>query len=233
MVDLSIEELQIERSAADYLQWVENRIEEISATEDGKHAIRSGVGLAKQLVEEALPLGIFALHHFHRSEEVGIRLTIGDQNYDATIKDNRKEPSPFVYVEVTQAHEGEAQHLRMLALQSNGHVNVLGAIHKTGTKVAGIHVEVENEAIRHDVVLTRELERIEAAIQRKIGKQYPDGTALLVVFDDYISMRNEHDIQAIHNALTKLLPLLNQFTWLAVVGWSKKVFVEFDLRAVR
>lgn len=70
MVDLTPEELQKPRTAATLLPWVEQKIEEIGSTEDGKRAIRFREGLAKALVEEVLPLGIFASRHFHNSGKV-------------------------------------------------------------------------------------------------------------------------------------------------------------------
>jgi hypothetical protein len=202
---------------------------EVAATDTGKHAIGFRKGLAKPLVEEALPLGIFAAHHFGGSDDVTIALVLGNQNYDATIEDHRAQKSSFSFIEVTQAHEGENKYLRMLVLEREGHVSLLGPVHKSGTKVTGIHVEVEGAALRHSTVLQRELDRVEAAILRKTGKPYPSDTALLVVFDDYISIEDESDLEALRSRIQPLLSCLGNFRWLAVVGWSKRTFLEFDL----
>lgn len=202
---------------------------EVASTDAGKHVIRFRKGLAKPLVEEALPLGIFASHHFGNSDDVTIALVLGNQNHDALIEDHREHKAPFSFVEVTQAHEGENEHLRMLALEREGHVSLLGPVQKSGTKATGIHVEVEDVAVRHYTVLQRELDLIEAAIRRKAGKPCPPDTALLVVFDDYISIKKESDRAALRSRIQPLLSCLGNFRWLAVLGWSKRTFIEFDL----
>ena len=230
MPELTAEELEKKRSAAELLPWVEDMLKELGSTEDGKAAGRFRRGLAKQLVEEALPLGIFAMHHYGASEEVSLQLVIGSQNHDAVITDQRSNPSPFSYVEITQAHAGEEEHLRMLALGKHGHVNLLGPVTKTGTKATGIEVEVESVALSHQEVLERQLGLVEAAVLRKTQKKYPEGTALLVVFDDYVAVNCVEDTEILRSRLEPLLPGLSRFDWLVLVGWSKRTFLEFDLR---
>ncbi len=229
MTIITPEELQKPRTAEELLPWVEQKIHEIGSTAGGKRAIRFREGLAKPLVEEALPLGIFASKFFQNSPEVSIRHILGSQNYDATIQDRRRQQAPFSFVEITQAHEGENDLLRMVALERDGHVNVLGAVQKRGTKNTGIHVEVENKAFEHSKVFQSEIRRVEEAIRRKSDKSYPPGTALLVVFDDYISIQDEADVEKMRNCILSLLPGRSRFRWLAVIGWSKKTFIEFDL----
>ena len=229
MIMLTPEDLQEPRTAAELLPWVERKIQDIGSTKDGKHAIRFREGLAKQLVEEALPLGIFASKHFRNSTKVNIELVLGSQNFDATIQDRREQRAPFSFVEITQAHEGENEHLRMVALERDGHVNILGAVQKIGTKFTGIRVEVENEAVSHKTVLQHELQRVEEAIRRKMENSYPPDTALLVVFDDYISIQDEADLERLRNRVWSLISDLRNFRWLSVIGWSKRTFEEFDL----
>jgi len=229
MSELSREELAMPRTAAQYLLWVDSRIEELAATPQGKRAVRFRTGLAKPLVEEALPLGIFAQHHFGGSDSVDIRLVLGNQSYDAIVEDNRDAKSPFSFVEITQAHAGEDEYLRMLALDREGRVSALGPVHKVGTKATGIYVDVENVGVTHSDILEAELARVESAITRKLGKAYPSNTALLVVFDDHISIRDENDKDALRARITPLLPDVDNFCWLAIVGWTRRTFEEFDL----
>lgn len=229
MNGLTSKELQAPWTAAQFLPWVERRMAEVASTDAGKCAIGFRKGLAKPLVEEALPLGIFASYHFEDSDDVTIALVLGNQSHDATIEDHREQKSPFSFIEVTQAHEGENEHLRMLVLEREGHVSLLGPVHKSGTKATGIRVKVEGVALLHSTVLKRELDRVEAAILRKTGKPYPPDTGLLVVFDDYMSIKNQRDIETLRSRILPLLSRLNNFRWLAVVGWSKRTFLEFDL----
>ncbi|UZJ40454.1 hypothetical protein OO006_08775 [Prosthecochloris sp. SCSIO W1101] len=228
MSGLTVEELQKEHTAKTLLPWAYDWVNRLPVT-----MIRLRQGLAKPLIEEALPLGIFAMHHFNSSEDVTLSLVLGNQNYDALVKDERKNPSPFNYIEVTQAHEGEGQYLRMLELEKKGFVSAHGAMHKTGSKAKGINVDAVGIAVSPEVILYQELDRIEAAVKRKIGKKYPEATALVIVFDDYSLQRYEENkkknIEKLERRLNLLLPSLEGFVWFSAVGWSRKTFVEYDL----
>ena len=84
---IDVKELQTPRTARDYLPWVESKIEELGQTDAGKSAVRLGQGLAKELIEEALPLSIFARKHYRESRCVKIVHHIGNQNFDAKVVD--------------------------------------------------------------------------------------------------------------------------------------------------
>ena len=228
---ISRADLESPRSAKEYLAWVETTIRRLGGTDEGKSAIRLRCGLAKTLVEEALPLAIFSRKHYKASRCVTIQHRVGNQNFDAEVIDRRIRKSPFKYLEVTQAHDGENEHYRMIALERDGHVNALGAVKKSGTKHTGITVDVANEARSHTCLHAEELKRIEAAICRKLTKKYPDETALIVAFDDYIAIHSDEDLDSLRNfASQSLLSKIANFRWLAFVGWGKQGFLEFDLR---
>lgn len=223
--------LEAPRTARAYLPWVEAKIQQLGETADGRLAIRFRRGrFEKKLVEEALPLAIFASKHYRSSRCVTIKHRIGNQKFDAEIIDRRIRRSPFRYVEVTQAHEGENEHYRMIALERNGHVSALGAVTKSGTKRKGITVEVENEAKSHEAVHRAELERIAAAVCRKSKKDYKGDVALVVAFDDSIAFDSDEDLNSLKEfASRNLLGCAGAFRWLALVGWGKRRYLEFDL----
>jgi len=223
--DLTEENLQQVRSVAELLPWVESCIAQIGSTNEGRRSVRLRQGLAKPLVEEALPIGIFGMHHFGATNDVSIRLVLGNQNYDAEVQGCE---SQFSFIEVTQAHEGEDEHLRMLVLEEKGHVSTVGEVQKSGTKATGITVDVETIAVSHEAQRDKEIGRIGDAIERKIGKDYPARTALVVVFDDYISIQNDDDIAALREFMQTFADRLQQFDLLAVVGWSKKTYLELS-----
>lgn len=223
---ISENDLQIARSAAEFRSWVEQAIETMGSTTEGKQQVRFRKGIAKPLVEEALPLSLLCDSYFNSDHRVTIRHVLGNQNYDAVIIDERPNSAPFRYLEITQAHEGENEHLRMLVLERNGHVNMLGDVRKTGTKHTGITVEVENEAKDHRKVLAAEIERIREAINRETGKSYPKGTGLLVVFDDYIAIKDDYDVAALREVLREGAKKLKEFCWVGAVGWSGRTFVD-------
>jgi len=225
---LTKEEIETPRTAAKIRCWAEQKIEYLGNTKEGKHAIRFREGYAKELTEETLPLGIFCENYFKSSRYVVIQQHVGNQNYDATIKDKRLKKSPIKYLEITQAHEGEDAHLRMLHLENKGHANVLGMVTKKGTKHTGITVEIENEALEHGVVVDNELQRILEAARRKSGKEYPDNTGLVIICDDYIVFREQEDIEKLIQFIHEnVLEYLNNFLKVFVIGWSSKTYLEF------
>ena len=231
MIPLTQTELETPKTAAELHLWVKSKIEEISGTREGKRAIRMSIGLAKILVEESLPLALFANHYFDASSKVVIKQVIGSQPYDASISDERDQPSSLQFVEVTQAHEGENEYLRMVVLQEIGHVSVLGRVRKKDTKHRGLKVEVENEAKYHSEVVTDHLSRIEAAVARNSKKKYPEHTGLVIAFDDSIAFRKPEDLTQLENwARQNLIPCLPYFELVSLVGASGKSHVKFSGR---
>lgn len=222
------EELEIPRSAAEVRPWVDATLEKISKTKEGRQAVRFREGYLKELTEEALPLGIFCEHYFNGSHSVTLNHLIGNQNYDVEITDKRLEKSPLKYLEITQAHEGENAHLRMIKLKEDGHANAFGKVKKIGTKHTGLYIEIENEAIEHGELVRKELKRIHEAADRKRGKVYPEGTGLIIICDDYVAFRKSEDIVKLKEYIkSNVLPSFNNFTRIFVIGWSSKIFLEF------
>lgn len=222
------EELEIPRSSAEVKPWVDAKLEEISKTDEGRHAVRFREGHLKELTEEALPLGIFCEHYFNSSSCVTLNHLIGDQNYDVAITDKRLRKTPLKYLEITQAHEGEDAHLRMIKLKEEGHASAFGKVKKNGTKHTGLSIEIENEAIEHGELVRKELKRIHEAADRKKGKEYPEGTGLIIICDDYVAFRKPEDIVQLKEYITNnVLADLENFTSIFVIGWSSKIFLEF------
>lgn len=228
MTYITKKELESPRKASEIRAWIDNKIEQIGSTDRGRHAVRFREGLCKELIEEALPLGIFCEPYFNNSDKVTITHNIGNQNYDATIEDQRENKTDLKYLEITQAHEGEDAHLRMLKLDEDGHVNSLGAVTKNGTKKTGITIEVKNETVEHSVTFKNEVQKIRDAAERKSGKGYPNNTGLIIICDDSIAFSDKADLdilsQIIHD---DILPMLEQFSKVFIVGWSSNTYLEF------
>lgn len=232
MLNINKQEIEKPRNASKIAPWVDAKLRELATTAEGKHAVRFREGLAKPLVEEALPLGIFCEKYFNGSRCVVIHHVLGNQNFDAKVRDKRIRKSQIEYLEITQAHEGENAHLRMVHLEQKGHANILGAVFKSGTKKTGIKVEIEEEAIEHDIVVDREIRRIHEAAVRKSHKQYPVNTGLVIVCDDYVAFSDENDIEKLRNfAIDNLLKDLSNFRMVFIVGWSSNLFLEFKPNA--
>jgi hypothetical protein len=181
---LTPEVIMESHSARDYLPWVRRLVEGLKAEPDGLEQIRKRKGLAQQLMNEAIPIGLLASHYFEKSDDVQIALKIGSQKYDATVSDSRVNGSLVSYIEVTLAHEGEHDYLRMHQLHETGEVSGLGAVTKQGTRRTELKVDVSLEMVSQVEVLCRERTLLSEAIDRKLGKEYPPGTLLVIGFDD-------------------------------------------------
>ena len=102
MPHITKEELELPRKASEIRKWVNNKIEEIGSTDKGKHAVRFRKGLCKELIEEALPLGIFCEQYFNNSDKVTISHHIGGQNYEVQrIRDAAERKSKKKYPDNT------------------------------------------------------------------------------------------------------------------------------------
>lgn len=214
-------ELETPRPAKDLLPWAIERINEIGATRDGKSILRLGKDrMVKMLAEEVLPIGIFAARHFDASSNVIVQPIDGNQNYDAVVTGD-----PLIgHIEITQAHEGELDHLRMLILERDGRVGVFDEITKSGTKKTGLVLKNEPQAKSHHEVVDEELTRILEAAQRKVGKQYPSDTALVIPFEDP-AINDTSDVDLLDQFIHKhVLREAQQFCFLGVVGWVRHFY---------
>lgn len=216
-------------SAADYLHWVRKLIAQVKEEPDGLRRIRLREGLLKELMNEALPVGLLASNYFGGSDKVSIQLKVGNQNYDALIADRRICGSGVEYLEVTLAGDGEDDYLRMRALHENGEVSGLGTVTKIGTKTTGLKIHVESEMISQAEQLRREQVRISRAIERKLSKKYPPNTLLLVAFDDAMAFDRSDNMANAIAAVESFLPKLQHFHSVALVGLKADMFLSWPL----
>jgi len=223
---LTSEVLEQPLSAAAYLGWVKSLIARTKAEDsDGLRKIRLRVGLAKELMEEALPIGYFARSYFEGSNQVNITLKVGSQCYDAVVSDCRDLPSGLEYLEVTLASEGEDEYLRMSELHDTAQVSGLGPVTKTGTRRIGRVVTIEPEVVSQANVLAKERRMIAKAIERKLAKSYPANTALIIGFDDTMSFNRSDNIANIKDTLAEFEDRLSVFHTVAVVGMVNDLFL--------
>jgi hypothetical protein len=224
---LTSQVLEQPQTAGAYLDWVKGLIKRVKSEDpDGLRKIMLRIGLAKELMQEAFPIGLFASKYFEGSSQVEIALKVGSQGYDAVVNDQREKSSGITYIEVTFASEGEIDYLRMLTLHETGQVSGLGRVLKTGTKKTGLVVKVENEAVSQAEILAKERSVVSEAIERKLAKAYPAGTALLVAFDDTMSYDRADNIANIEFVLDSYREQLRVFRVVAVVGLVKNLFIS-------
>jgi hypothetical protein len=218
--------LEESHTAKSYLSWARGLVAQVKSEPDGLRRIRLREGLTKELMTEALPIGHLASTYFAESEDVRIKLKIGNQNFDAEVSDDRKNASPLSFIEVTLAHEGEDEYLRSLVLHEIGEVSGLGKVTKRGTKKSGLTVEVAREMVSQGDVLSRERDCVSRAIERKLDKDYPADTLLLIGFDDTIAFERRDNTENLQAVLDEFLSRLKSFHTVAIVGLQRGLLID-------
>jgi hypothetical protein len=207
--------------------WVIEKTGEMGSTQQGRRVLRLQKGFAKQLMEEVLPLSIFGKHKYGDTDQVLLQPVIGNQPYDAAVKDLTTDPPTESFVEITQSHEGEDNYLRRCQLLDKGYDFPYAPVIKTRTK-KGRAFSIPPEANSVDERVENELKRILAAAKGKEGKEYPPNTSLVIFFDDARPFRECMDNVRLDSFVTSNISNLDlRFSTLYLVGWD--VFREYSL----
>jgi hypothetical protein len=228
MTDLPInkEEIEQERIPNELFEWCCQKIEAIAAIKEGKTAIRLGLGLCKQLVEEIYPLSIWATNSEHVAASAVIKPCIGSQRYDAIVEDAHHDPMRY-FVEVTQAHIGQTEHFRMLHLENKGWApGPLSEMKQTGSRSSRT-IEPGRVLGTMTGQINKTIELVKEAISRKLRKDYERPIDLVVAFEDFIVKGDEGADNAIRRAANDALsshpsPFSNVF----IVGMSGNLILQ-------
>ena len=227
---ISIEEMIQKRTPSQLKDWVKQVMDRYNLSEEGHRKLVLHQGLAKPLMEEVFHLAEFGVKKYGETDKILIQPIIGSQNYDAEISDLNANPPKISFIEVTQAHEGEDEYLRSVVLAEKGIVPLRGPVIKKGTKKTGRQISVPFTAT--DVIQNakEELVRIVEAAKRKEGKEYPQNTSLLIVFNDGLSFQKVISEKELDDFVIKNIFTIDlRVTALYLLGWSK-YFREYYLK---
>ena len=224
---ISKNELTQERTPSELRSWVIEKTGEMGSTQQGRRVLRLQKGFAKQLMEEVLPLSIFGKHKYGDTDQVLLQPVIGNQHYDVVVTDRRSKPPIKSYVEITQSHEGTDNYWRRRQLLEKGYVFPYAPVIKTKTK-KGQAFSIPSEANSVKARVENERQRILAAAKRKVGKDYPPNTSLIIFFDDARPFQEEMDNVRLDSFVSRdILSLDLRFSMLYLVG--RDVFGEYSL----
>ncbi|MCC5668329.1 hypothetical protein LC653_31845 [Nostoc sp. CHAB 5784] len=220
------EELMVERTPQELVEWFERKIQEITQQEGGKSAIRMREGYCKQLMEEIYPLSIFAFWQFGDKSDVTLQPVIGSQNYDVLIIDRASVPPYESKLEITLALGDE--YLKRLMLQEKGWSPISGYIEKTGTKNKDRHLTPHLGVRGLEDYLDKQINLIGQALAVKLQKEYETNTSLLIMFEDAIAF-DETDIKETLYCFikNKLETEQTQFLHLYLVSSPKRIFIKW------
>lgn len=223
---LTKDSMQKPRTPKDLLEWANKMIDKMRSSSEGKKALRFNRGLAKELVDELLPLGLFGTRHFKTNPEVKIIPSIGCQNYDAKVQGDE---GPIDFIEVTQAHEGRNDHLRKKVLEDKGIVSGTGKVSSSGNKRTGHKINTETRWHYAEDLKNEEWERIKAAATRKSSKHYRNNTALVIMFNGkFLLSKPEYRGEVEDLIKEELVPDLRGFALVAFVDWYEDGYFEYN-----
>jgi hypothetical protein len=199
--------------------------EALGATYETRQNLWHKVGLCKELVEEIYPASIWGKALFGDVVDVTITPTIDSGPRDALVST----PDGDFPIEITQAHTGESDHLRMLHLEKHGWApGPTSEMCKEGTKRTGIVVtpgRVLETMIGHP---SQAKGLIEDAVKKKAAKPYPKETRLIVMFEDFVVKDDENikkELFELIGEIANTTPL--PFSVVYLVGWSGKLFITY------
>lgn len=228
---LTKEELATPRTAAEILEWVYAAHSRFTATKEMRSAAREGKFYAKELISEALPIALFANRYFAASAEVSIMHVIGNQQHDAVVDDRRGSPGKVKFIEATVSDWSYVESLRMELLSRDKYAPAYGKVEAEGAKGRRTKLIAQFEALDHDTIREQHIAGVIAAVKKKAGNKYPDGTALVVRVDDALPFREDADVAELDRVAKEVLvPMLAQreFRVLALEG-SRALHLVYDI----
>ena len=150
---VSQQELEIPRTAADMLGWVDHAHARFN-TRVLRADARAGKHFATELVHEARPMALFAHRYFEASSKVTIRHFIGNQNYDGIVEDKRHSAG-LCSLPRGDNHSQDLQRLAsMEQLSKKGHVAAYGPVTAVGPRHKRVSIKAEGVAREHRASVT-------------------------------------------------------------------------------
>ena len=206
---LTQQELEIHRNAADMLPWVRQAASRFN-TKILKAEALEGKHFARVLMDEALPIALFANRYYAASPQVTISHIIGNQNYDAIVTDSRQLPEAIQFIEATTTLMSYADSLRFELMNAQGHAPAYGSVSAVGPKHNRTAITAQSIALEHGTIRSEHLQRVQTAVSKKASKHYEPNTALIVAIDDYVPFESKADCAALDSmARSVLVPSLS------------------------
>ncbi len=192
---LTQQELEVPRTAAEMLGWVEEAHARFN-TKELRVQAREGKHFANELNHEARPLALFAQRYFDASPQVTITHVIGNQNHDALVEDKRDRTESIRYLEVTTTLKTYDDALRMEILSKEGSVAAYGPVIAEGPKFSRTSLKADGVAREHAQIRADHLKLVQEVVERKAKKKYEPDTALVVAVDDSVPFSTQEDVGA-------------------------------------
>jgi hypothetical protein len=225
---LTKDDLTRERTVTELRTWVEQKSDEFGATKEGTEYARLGKGLAKEFFEEVRPVALFAHHEHGSSDSVTCKPVLGNQNFDAVVREPMPNGMTERKLEVTRAIDGYDEHLRIKYLNEHGYASKVGKMTVSGSKLRGHNIKLNRITESRQTVVQGNLELILKAARGKTGKEYGSSHSLVIAFDDYRVFRNAEDLEVLKAFVEQEFSGMDlDFEAVYLVGESGRTCIEF------
>jgi hypothetical protein len=236
---LDRDDMQSERTPSDLMLWVDQkdvafqyRQDELRRQLPHKDYCKAEDALyqhplTKIFMEEIRPLAFFASRKFGYREDVRIKPCVGNQNYDAIVNDMLCRD--IIHVETTTTLDGHETKIQIEHMRRYGSAPAFTQIQYTGTANKGYRIQqTQPIGVEREDMHNREFTRIRKRFIAKNKKEYPEGTWLLVAFDDYLGFTSQRDIRKLTAfAAREISPNAQNFGKIILMGWSGENWIEF------
>jgi hypothetical protein len=225
---ISTEDIEKPRTQSELSEFVWSTLDEFSSTDESRNIIRfNRAKNIKEFKEELLPLALFADAFYSCDKAIQFQLTKGNQSFDARILDAQEDV--VEYLQITLSDMNYQTHLQMIHLSEYGKAPRFGeALVKQRDGTVAYKQCQTGEA--GDIV-KGELNKINAAVDRKSNMGYEENTSLIVSFSGELFCRNE-DIDLLHEYVkSNLIPKLGRYNTLYLVSGQKEHDYRYETSA--
>jgi hypothetical protein len=230
---LTREDIEKERTPDELSLWWEKKNREFAKTREGHHYALLKKGLAKKFYDEIYPLNLLSNILYAGQSEIRCIPNLGNENFDAIIRDYSHSPIYEQKIEFTLAIDGHDDHLRMKYFVEHGHVSLTGPLKCRGTEKTGHKISVKNEPACHVESLQNYFSLIKrSAVKKCKPKNYGKDHVLVISIEDNLPPRydNSRDIDALNEFIkSNVVNLPLDFGELYILGLSGKTFLPFKI----
>lgn len=220
------------RTVPDFLAWVTQKEEDLSAIPKAEQFI--GSPLKTRFYDEIYPLSAYVKYEYSNSSGVIITPNLNNDNFDATV--TFKDLPSRVFIEITRAKNGHDESLCMEVLARDGSVPwgdagpIASVSGRKGTPNRVIKI-LPKVVDRTDELLAEHFLLVEATVKAKAGgRQYGKNFILLVIVDDYDHFRTDSDHAKLDSFVrNNLLCTDLDFARLIIFGISGKLHLSYNL----
>ncbi|MCK5312091.1 MAG: hypothetical protein KAJ62_08275 [Desulfobacteraceae bacterium] len=216
---ISKDEIEILRRPSEYIQWFDSHLKTTGRDQAYREGVLQHEGIFKQFYEELFPLFSLLKHKKQEWKDSRFRNVLGSQSYDVEIENHA-----LAYLEIGTTEFDGIELFRMREFTKNGNVSLLGRPMRDHKHRP---IAIEDEGRSHNELVQETVDSISALIKSKSKKNYPNGTGLIVYYDDSSSMFNENDNQVLCDCVDSLKPNWTcTFDAIYLVGPRGNILIE-------